>query len=473
MANSVLTPQEQDFPRWFQDVIAKAEMAENGPARGTMIIKPWGFAIWERVQAELDARIKATGHDNAYFPLFIPNSFLQREAQHVEGFSPELAVVTHGGGEELAEPLVVRPTSETVIGDAMARWIQGYRDLPLLLNQWANVVRWELRPRLFLRTTEFLWQEGHTAHATWDEAQTETLTILTDVYGEVLRDVLAVPTLQGRKTERERFAGAEVTYTHEGLMRDGKALQMATSHNLGQNFARAFEMQFTDADGERKLCYTTSWGLSTRVVGGLVMAHGDDRGLRLPPAAAPTQVVVLAVKDEAVEACRRIVEDLTKAGVRARLDDRTSISFGRRAVEWELKGVPIRFEIGPRDLDAQQATVVRRDAEGPGGAGSSPAKDTLSLDGIAQATRRILDDIQLALLDQALRRREQDTHDVETADAIDGSGFFRMPWDRLGVDGEAKLAERGYTVRCLVTGDGGIPEARAADGLVAYVAKAY
>src|SRR5688500_13558779 len=236
MAPPVLTPQSEDFPRWYQDVVAKAELAENGAARGTMIIRPWGFALWERVQSELDARIKATGHDNVYFPMFIPMEFFEREAEHVEGFSPELAVVTHGGGKELAEPLAIRPTSETVIGDAMSRWIQGYRDLPLLLNQWANVVRWELRPRLFLRTTEFLWQEGHTAHATWDEAQTETLRILVGVYNEVIHDVLAVPVLLGRKTEAEKFPGAEATYTLEGLMRDGKALQMGTSHHLGQNF---------------------------------------------------------------------------------------------------------------------------------------------------------------------------------------------------------------------------------------------
>ncbi|MBW3602510.1 MAG: proline--tRNA ligase, partial [Actinobacteria bacterium] len=364
MAAPVLTPQATDFPRWYQEVVAKAQLAENGPARGTMIIKPWGFAIWERIQAALDARIKATGHDNAYFPLFIPSGFLEREAQHVEGFSPELAVVTHGGGAPLTEPLVVRPTSETVVGDAMSRWVQSHRDLPLLLNQWANVVRWELRPRLFLRTSEFLWQEGHTAHATWQEAQEETVRILVDVYEEVMRDVLAIPVVRGRKTEAEKFPGAQVTYTLEALMRDGKALQMGTSHNLGDNFARAFDISYSDAAGRRQLAHTTSWGVSTRVVGALIMAHGDDRGLRLPPAVAPSQAVVLAVKDEAVPAARDLTSALQAAGVRARLDADTHTSFGRRATDWELKGVPVRLEVGPRDLREGQATLVRRDAEG-------------------------------------------------------------------------------------------------------------
>ncbi|MDQ3972905.1 MAG: proline--tRNA ligase, partial [Actinomycetota bacterium] len=433
-----LTPQGEDFPRWYQDVVAKAELAENGPARGTMIIKPWGYAIWEAIQGELDARIKATGHHNAYFPMLIPHSFLQREAEHVEGFSPELAIVTHGGGQQLAEPLVVRPTSETVIGDAMARWVQGYRDLPVLLNQWANVVRWELRPRLFLRTTEFLWQEGHTAHATWEEAQAETLRILVDVYEEVVRDVLAMPALRGRKTPRETFAGAVVTYTLEGLMRDGKALQLGTSHNLGQNFARAFGIQFTDDTGERRFAYTTSWGVTTRLVGALVMAHGDDRGLRLPPAVAPTQAVVLAVKDEAVVAARRLAADLQAAGVRVLLDDRISQSFGRRAVDWELKGVPLRLEVGPRDLQAGNVTVVRRDREG---------KQAMALDAVVATVPGLLDDIQTALLTEARRRRQAATRDVEALEEVDGAGFLRLPWKAVEVEGEQRLAESGYSVR--------------------------
>ena len=463
MAPPVLTPQADDFPRWYQDVVAKAELAENGAARGTMIIRPWGFALWERIQSELDQRIKATGHDNVYFPMFIPMEFFEREAEHVEGFSPELAVVTHGGGKELAEPLAIRPTSETVIGDAMSRWIQGYRDLPLMLNQWANVVRWELRPRLFLRTTEFLWQEGHTAHATWEEAQTETLRILVDVYNDVIRDVLAIPVLMGRKSEAEKFPGAEATYTLEGLMRDGKALQMGTSHNLGQNFAKAFDITYSAPDGSVQHAWTTSWGVSTRVVGGLVMAHGDNRGLRLPPRVAPVQAVVMAVKDETIDAARRLVADLVAAGVRARVDDRTNLGFGRRAVDWELKGVPVRLELGPRDLEAGQAVMVRRDVEG---------KTPLPLDGVAPAVAALLDEIQTAMLTEARRRRDDATVDVDSPDAVDGPGFFRIPWSTLGVDGEQRLAERGYTVRCLLAPDGGIPAPDATDS-VAYIAKAY
>jgi prolyl-tRNA synthetase len=466
MAKSVLTPQSEDFPRWYQDVVAKAEMAENGPVRGTMVIKPWGYAMWEAIQSHMDGLIKATGHDNAYFPMFIPQSFLEKEAQHVEGFSPELAVVTHAGGEELAEPIVVRPTSETVIGDAMARWIQGYRDLPLKLNQWANVVRWELRPRLFLRTSEFLWQEGHTAHATWDEAQAETLTILHDVYDATLRDVLALPTIKGRKTEREKFAGADTTYTLEGLMRDGKALQCGTSHNLGQNFARGFDMRYTDEHGEQQLCWTTSWGVSTRTIGALIMTHGDDAGLRLPPAVAPTQVIVLAVRDEVVEAAQRIVDALLVKGIRAKLDNRTNLGFGRRIVDWELKGVPVRVELGPRDLEGGVATVVRRD---------SGEKEPIGLDGLADAIGPLLGDIQASLYAEAATRRDEATQDVGAAADIDGPGFFRIPWRDLGEAGEAELAERAYTVRCLVTADGGVPGPRGEsdDTLVAYVAKAY
>ncbi len=463
MAPPVLTPQSVDFPRWYQEVVAKAGMAENGLVRGTMIIRPWGFGIWERIQAALDARIKATGHDNVYFPMLIPRSFLEREAEHVEGFSPELAVVTHAGGEELAEPLIVRPTSETVIGDAMARWVQGHRDLPLLLNQWANVVRWELRPRLFLRTTEFLWQEGHTAHAAWDEAEEETLRILVEVYDEVIRDVLAVPALLGRKTEAEKFPGAEATYTLEALMRDGKALQMGTSHNLGQNFSKAFDIAFSDESGERQLAWTTSWGVSTRVVGGLVMAHGDDRGLRLPPRVAPEQVVVLAVKDEAIEAAARLADDLRRAGVRVRLDDRTSQSFGRRAVNWELKGVPVRLEVGPRDIASGRAALVRRDVEG---------KRNVALDTVAATVPALLDEIQDALLADALRRREEATADVADPDDVDGPGLFRLPWKAIGEAAERGLAERGYTVRCLLDADGAVPSRRETD-LVAVVAKAY
>ena len=471
MAN-VLTPQSEDFPRWYQDVVAKAGMAENGPARGTQIIKPWGFAIWERIQSAVDTRIKATGHDNVSFPLFIPMSFLEREAEHVEGFSPELAVVTHGGGKELAEPLAVRPTSETLFGDAMSRWIQGYRDLPLLLNQWCNVVRWEMRTRLFLRSAEFLWQEGHTAHATWQEAEQETLTILHDVYDEAISEVLAIPTLKGRKTEAEKFPGALDTYALEGLMRDGKVLQMGTSHNLGQNFAKGFDITYSDAQGQQQYAWTTSWGMSTRVVGGLIMCHGDDRGLVLPPAIAPTQVVVLAIKDQAVPACRELVTELQSVGVRARLDDDTSMSFGRRAVDWELKGVPVRIEIGPRDLDSGTAVIVRR----PVG-----DKEQARVGDIVRMVPDVLETMQQQLYDDALARRRDSMQEISTPDQVEEEGNWLIPWATLGPAGEADLAQRGYTVRCLVTADGEVPASLPPDerredadrDLLAWVAKAY
>src|SRR5882724_5954867 len=325
----VLTPQAEDFPRWYQDVVAKAELADNGPVRGTMVIRPYGYALWERIQAEMDLRIKAAGAQNAYFPLFIPDSYLRREAQHVEGFSPELAVVTHAGGKQLDEPIIVRPTSETVIGEFMAKWIQSYRDLPLLLNQWANVVRWELRPRLFLRTSEFLWQEGHTAHATQADARAYTVRILHDVYEDFMVNVLAIPVVVGMKTARERFAGADHTFPLEAMMGDGKALQMGTSHELGQNFARAFGIEYLDDGGAQQTAWTTSWGVTTRMVGGLIMAHGDDGGLRVPPRLAPVQVVVLAVRDEGdvVARCGALADELRAAGVRVHLDARADVSM--------------------------------------------------------------------------------------------------------------------------------------------------
>src|SRR5262245_20803509 len=358
----VLTAQADDFPRWYQAVLSKAQLAENGPVRGTMVIRPYGYAIWERVQAEVDARIKAAGAENAYFPLFIPESYLRREAEHVEGFSPELAVVTHGGGKELEEPVVVRPTSETVVGEYMARWTQSYRDLPLLLNSWNNVVRWELRPRIFLRTTEFLWQEGHTAHATREDAAAYAVQILRDVYEDFMVNVLAIPVLVGRKTASERFAGAINTLTCEAMMRDGKALQMGTSHELGQNFAKAFDITYTSATGSVEHCYTTSWGSSTRMVGGLIMCHGDDDGLRVPPHLAPIQAHVMVVKDGegVMEAAAKVRDALRGAGVRVGFDDRVDTPFGRRAVDAELKGYPVRVELGPRDLAEGHVTLARR-----------------------------------------------------------------------------------------------------------------
>jgi prolyl-tRNA synthetase len=465
---AVLTSQREDFPRWYQDVIAKAELADNGPVRGTMVIRPYGWSLWERIQQEMDARIKAAGAENAYFPLFIPESYLNREAEHVEGFSPELAVVTHAGGKELDEPIVVRPTSETVIGEYMAKWTQSYRDLPLLLNQWCNVVRWELRPRLFLRTTEFLWQEGHTAHATYEEARDYAARIAKDVYESTVVDVMAVPVLVGRKTKRERFAGAANSTSVEGMMIDGKALQMATSHELGQNFAKAFDIDYLSADGKQELAWTTSWGSTTRLVGGLIMAHGDDDGLRVPPVLAPIQVVVLAVKDEAVEGAHRLAADLRATGLRVRVDDQTGVPFGRRAVDWELKGVPLRVELGPRDLEAAQATVADRLFGG---------KAPVSLDAVVETVATRLAEAQPRMLAEATAARDGRIADVTTVDeAVEAaaSGWAKIGWDTLGrEEGEARMAESGVSVRCLQREDGSVPEYDTEPGLVAYCGRSY
>jgi len=466
---SPLTPRATDFPRWYQDVIARAELADNGPVRGTMVIRPWGWAIWERLQAELDRRIKEAGAENAYFPLFIPQSYLQREAEHVEGFAPELAVVTHGGGKELEEPVVVRPTSETVINSFISKWVQSYRDLPLLLNQWANVVRWELRPRLFLRTSEFLWQEGHTAHASEADARAYALRILADVYRSTMVDIAACPVLTGHKTARERFAGAIQTWTCEGMMGDGKALQMGTSHELGQNFAKAFDIRYSDATGAQQYAWQTSWGASTRLIGALIMTHGDDAGLRLPPALAPVEVVVVLVRDE--EGTRRaaesLVADLRAGGRRVRLDDRTDTSFGRRAVEWELKGVPVRVEVGPRDLAEGKVTVVRRDTS---------TKRAVELPGVAAEVDLDLRAAQAGLLAEATAFRLLRTREVGAlagvADAAEG-GFAVLPWDVVGPDGEATLAAAGLSVRCLQTAEGGLATGEDPGPLTAVVARAY
>jgi prolyl-tRNA synthetase len=466
---SVLTPRATDFPRWYQDVVARAELADNGPVRGTMVIRPYGYAIWERMQAELDSRIKEAGAQNAYFPLLIPESYLRKEAEHVEGFSPELAVVTYGGGKELDEPAVVRPTSETIINSYFAKWIQSYRDLPLLINQWANVVRWELRPRLFLRTSEFLWQEGHTAHATEADAGAYARRIHADVYGTVLEDVLAIPVLAGLKTDAERFAGATATLTCEGMMRDGRALQLATSHELGQNFAKAFDIKYTDDAGAEQHCWTTSWGSSTRMVGGLIMAHGDDRGLRLPPRVAPVQVVVVAVKDDpdVLAAAEHLAGELTAAEVRVRVDRRTELGLGRRLTDWELKGVPVRLELGPRDLAAGSASLARRDREG---------REPVALDGAAQAAVAAIGAVHDELLAQArvaLLQRTADVDDLASAIEAARTGFARLPWASIGVEGERELAAAGITVRCLMTADGTIPARADDDDLVAVVARAY
>jgi prolyl-tRNA synthetase len=466
----VLTPQADDFPRWYQDLINKAELADNGPVRGTMVIRPYGYGLWERMQQEMDARIKEAGAQNAYFPLFIPQSYLTKEAEHVEGFAPELAVVTHGGGKELEEPVVVRPTSETIINDYFSKWVQSYRDLPLLINQWANVVRWEMRPRVFLRTTEFLWQEGHTAHATYEDARDYAAYIHERVYADFMVNVLGIDVVLGRKTPSERFAGAINTLTLEAMMGDGKALQMGTSHELGQNFAKAFNTQYLSKDGKQELVWQTSWGSSTRMVGGLIMSHGDDNGLRVPPRLAPVQAVVLAIKgDDAVLAkVREIGDQLKAAGVRVQVDDRTDTPFGRRAVDWELKGVPVRIEVGPRDLENGTAMLARRI---PGG------KEPVAIDALVGLLPTVLEEDQALLLKQSRERRESRTSQVSTikeaAEVATAGGWARIPWADLGEEGEAKLAEHSVTVRCLVAEDGSVPEADDAPGNVAVVARAY
>ncbi|SDJ71165.1 proline--tRNA ligase [Streptomyces indicus] len=466
----VLTPRADDFPRWYQDLISKAELADNGPVRGTMVIRPYGYGLWERMQQELDGRIKAAGAQNAYFPLLIPQSYLTKEAEHVEGFAPELAVVTHGGGKELEEPAVVRPTSETVVNASFAKWVQSHRDLPLLINQWANVVRWELRPRLFLRTSEFLWQEGHTAHATYEDARDFAAHIHEHVYGEFMETVLAMDLVRGRKTPKERFAGAINTLTLEGMMGDGKALQMGTSHELGQNFAKAFGTRYLSKEGTQEYVWQTSWGSTTRMVGALVMMHGDDHGLRVPPRLAPVQAVVLAIKgDEAVLAkVREIGDRLTAAGVRVQVDDRTDTPFGRRAVDWELKGVPVRIEVGPRDLESGTAMLARRI---PGG------KEPVSMDALASLVPRVLEEDQDRLLEESRERRASRTSDVasiaEAAEVAAAGGWARIPWSELGPEGEARLAEQSVTVRCLVAEDGSVPQSDDAPGTVALVARSY
>ncbi|GAB3218794.1 proline--tRNA ligase [Glycomyces halotolerans] len=465
----VLTPQSEDFPRWYQDVVAKAQLAENGPAKGQQVIRPSGYALWERMVEEMDQRIKETGTENASFPLLIPESYFRKEADHVEGFAPELWMVTHGGGKELEEKLAVRPTSETVIGEYMAKWVKSYRDLPLLLNQWCNVMRYELRTRLFLRSSEFLWQEGHTAHATYEEAHEFTLRILHDVYADFMENVLALPVLRGIKTEAERFAGALNTFCVEAIMRDGKALQMGTSHELGQKFSKAFDMQYLGADGQQHHAWTTSWGTSTRMVGGLIMGHGDDAGLRVPPRLAPVQAHVMVVKDsdEVAAAAKKVYDELRGDGVRVRLDTRGDVAFGRRAVDAELKGYPVRIEIGPRDLKNGEATLVSR-IEG--------TKETIPLGMLAEAVATALDADQQTLYDEALGRRESLTAEVSTvAEAVEAAqtGLARMPWEACGVEGEAEAAKSGVTVRCLQRADGSVPDTLDEDGLIAYLSRSY
>jgi prolyl-tRNA synthetase len=469
VSGGVLVSQKQDFPRWYQDVIAKAQVAENGPVRGTMVIRPWGYAIWERLQSAIDEQIKATGARNAYFPLLIPEAFMRREAEHVEGFSPELAVVTHGGGKQLEEAVVVRPTSETIVNSSFSRWISSYRDLPLKINQWANVVRWELRPRLLLRSSEFLWQEGHTAHATRDEAHEYALRILDDVYAAAMVEELAIPVFRGRKTDREKFAGADISWSCEGMMRDGKALQMGTSHELGQNFARAFEIRFSDRDGRLRHVWQTSWGVSTRLLGAMIMVHGDDQGLRVPPRLAPIQVVVLVARagEGVLKAATSLIDELGRAGVRAELDDNVDVSLGRRIVDHELRGVPLRLELGPRDLAADQLVIADR---------IRSQKEAVALRDVARGVPRMLAEDQQQLLAQATAFRDELTRPAESIDeAVElvNRGFARLPWGACRTGGEDWLARAGVSVRCLVREDGEPVEDPDADGVDALVARAY
>jgi prolyl-tRNA synthetase len=470
MTKGAIVTRAEDFPRWYQEVIAAAELADNGPVRGTMVIRPWGYGIWELMQAELDRRIKEAGAENAYFPLFIPESYLRLEAEHVEGFSPELAVVTHGGGKKLEEPVVVRPTSETVINSFFAKWIQSYRDLPLLINQWANVVRWELRPRLFLRTSEFLWQEGHTAHASESEARAYALRILHDVYLSTMVEAAALPVLTGHKTARERFAGATRTWTLEGMMGDGKALQMGTSHELGQNFAKAFGITYSTAEGTAEHVWQTSWGVSTRLIGALIMGHGDDYGLRLPPALAPAQVVVLMIKEEdgVRAAAESLLAELRAQGYRVRLDDHVETSFGRRSVAWELKGVPVRVELGPRELADGNVTVVTRHRR---------EKEAVALSAAGKVVASILERVGPELLAEATAARETRMEDVDTLEAAVAAaenGFARVRLGALGSDGEDRLAEHALSIRCLQRPDGTLAEPDDSEsGLTAVVGRSY
>jgi prolyl-tRNA synthetase len=423
MSDKGITPRAADFAAWYNDVIMRAQLADYSPVRGCMVIRPWGYRIWELIQQGLDGMFKATGHENCYFPLFIPQSLLAREAEHVEGFAPETAVVTHAGGKELEEPLVVRPTSETIIYAMLAKWVQSYRDLPVLLNQWNNVVRWELRTRLFLRTAEFLWQEGHTAHATAAEAEAEARQML-GIYRRFMEEWMALPVITGAKTDSEKFAGAVTTYALEGLMQDNKGLQAGTSHFLGQNFAKGFGVQFQTADGGMDFVWSTSWGVSTRLIGGLIMTHSDDVGLVCPPRLAPLQVIVVPIwkseqeRSATLSAADRVRSELAGAGIRVDVDQRDGMKPGAKYYEWEGRGVPLRLELGPRDLNQGQVTAARR------GGGKSP----LPLAGLAQSVARALDEIQEALRASARERREANsvrgvTRD-QLIDLMEGAGGF-------------------------------------------------
>jgi len=443
-----LTPMTEDFNQWYTDVIQEAELADYSPVKGTMVIRPYGYAIWENIQKYLDNRFKETGHKNAYFPLFIPKSFIQKEAEHVEGFSPELATVTHAGGKELEEPLIVRPTSETIINHMFSKWIKSHRDLPLLINQWANVVRWEMRTRLFLRTSEFLWQEGHTAHATSEEANEEAIKML-NIYEEFVQDVAAVSVTKGLKSEMEKFAGAVKTYSIEAMMLDKKALQAGTSHELGQNFSKAFEIQFSDENNKLQHPFQTSWGVSTRLIGMIIMAHGDDKGLKLPPNLAPIQVVIVPIipKKSDKDLVMKKVEEINNLLVeyRVEIDDRDEVTPGFKFNEWELKGVPIRIEIGPRDIENNKVIISRRDID--------DSKKDIPIDKLTKEITQLLNDIQQNMYQKTKDHMSENTSHVDTKEELietlkNKDGFVTCYWYEDKQD-ETEIKElTSATIRC-------------------------
>jgi len=472
-----ITPMSEDFNEWYTDIIQQAQLADYSPVKGTMVIRPYGYSLWEGVQAYLDKKFKETGHENAYFPLFIPNSFIQKEAEHVEGFSPELATVTHAGGKELEEPLVVRPTSETIINHMFAKWIKSHRDLPMLVNQWANVVRWEMRTRLFLRTSEFLWQEGHTAHKTQEEATSEALQML-DIYAEFAENAAGVSVVKGIKSANERFAGATTTYSIEAMMKDKKALQAGTSHELGQNFSKAFEIQYSDENNELQHPFQTSWGVSTRLIGMIIMAHGDDKGLQLPPKLAPTQSVLIPIipnedsKSVVLETVNKLHEELRES-YRMKIDDRDNISPGFKFNEWELKGVPLRIEIGPKDIEKNSVVFSRRDGV--------DGKNSVSINEVSQKLKDNLDDIQSNLLETSKNFRKDNTIHVDSkAELIDTlnstPGFVTCYWDENTSD-EIEIKDlTKATLRCYLLENEGSAKAvnnESVEGKKAIFSKAY
>ena len=443
-----LTPMSEDFNQWYTDIIQEAQLADYSPVKGTMVIRPYGYALWEHIQSYLDKRFKDTGHQNAYFPLFIPKSFIEKEAEHVEGFSPELATVTHAGGKELEEPLIVRPTSETIINHMFSKWIKSHRDLPMLINQWANVVRWEMRTRLFLRTSEFLWQEGHTAHQTKEEATQEALQML-DIYEEFTEKIAAVKVIKGTKSEIEKFAGAKVTYSIEAMMLDKKALQAGTSHELGQNFSKAFEIQYSDENNNLAHPFQTSWGVSTRLIGMIIMAHGDDQGLKLPPAIAPTQVVIIPIipknadSEKILKLANQIKEMLSD--FRVHLDDREEVSPGFKFNEWELKGVPIRLELGPKDIENNSVVVARRDIQN--------TKTSIPINTLDSEITSLLDTIQNEMLKVSEQFLIDNTSHAENMDELlkqlqDSDGFVSCYWSESKEDELRVKEQTKATIRC-------------------------